>query len=297
MVVDSKQICNAGSPYYCAALYPGSGPGAHTPTVTVDAGVSLALASLMPPTLPLLPQAAAAAAAAAFLPYQQAAAMCPAGPSGPPRAPLAPPRTSRSSAFTVEELLKDKRSASLREEESDVPAIVSSLYGPTPLHLPSHPNTHRLVPLAFPHPPTHIRPSALPKNHSPSLPLENPRHSPVSSTTTKSTFQSSTVPTTTSVSPSDSTRASRSSSPKVFPSLSSCTSPSLPHRLTPSPPSPESSLIVLPTRSSSSLSSSPSFIYSLQNSNTSKPQIGIKRPSDTKIKMITPSSYHLHNSQ
>ncbi|XP_063868205.1 uncharacterized protein LOC135104606 [Scylla paramamosain] len=278
-------------------MYPGSGVGAHTPTVTVDAGVSLALASLMPPTLPLLPHAAAAAAAAAFLPYQQAAVVCPAGPSGPPRPPLAPPRAPRPSAFTVEELLKDKRSASPGEEESDVPAIVSSLYGPAPLHLPLHPHSNAPVPLPFPHPPTHIRPSALHRNHSPPLPIENTRRSPAPSSPAKSTFQSSTVPTTTSVSPSNSSRA-RSYSPRVFPPLSSSASPSLPHRLTPSPASPQSNQLVLPTRSSSSLSPSPPSIYSLQNSNTSISQLGrVKRLSDTKVRIITPSSHHLHNSQ
>ncbi|XP_042218747.1 paired box pox-neuro protein-like [Homarus americanus] len=159
----------AGSPYYGAVLFPGSGVGSDVPTSTVgmDAGVSLALASLMPPTLPLLPHAAAAAAAAAALiPYhhhhhhqhhhQQGVSsdyVTP-GPSVsvaaqqlPPRhnllpRPLVPPRPPRTSVFTVEELLKDKRPASPEVEvRSHFPVIVSSLYG-TRAPPPSPPQPH-----------------------------------------------------------------------------------------------------------------------------------------------------------
>ncbi|XP_069995051.1 uncharacterized protein [Penaeus vannamei] len=153
-----------GSPYFAGALYPGSGPSSDAPAssvpVGVDAGVSLALASLMPPTLPLLPPAAAAAAAAAaaLMPYHphvsasqatsssvgvgsHMAALSARAQPPPPAArhlhcgpghssPAARPRGARTSAFTVEELLKDRRSPS--EDASarpHFPVIVSSLYG------------------------------------------------------------------------------------------------------------------------------------------------------------------------
>ncbi|XP_047491613.1 vegetative cell wall protein gp1-like [Penaeus chinensis] len=152
------------SPYYAASLYPGSGSSsdASAPSVPVgvDAGVSLALASLMPPTLPLLPPAAAAAAAAAaaLMPYHPHVSVSQATSSGmsvsshmaalsartqpPPHAarhlhcgpahspPAARPRVARTSAFTVEELLKDRRSPSADvSARPHFPVIVSSLYG------------------------------------------------------------------------------------------------------------------------------------------------------------------------
>lgn len=258
--------------------------------------MSLALASLMPPTLPLLPHAAAAAAAAAFLPYQQAAAVCPAGPSGHPRPPLAPPRAPRPSAFTVEELLKDKRSTSPGEEEADVPAIVSSLYGPAPLHLSLHADRTPHVPIPFPRAAPHIRASTLRRPHSPSLSLENPQQSPALSPPAKTTFQRSIVPASPSISPSNPTRASRSTSPKMFPLQSSSASPSLSNRLTPSPSRPQSPRLplALPPHSSSSVSQSSPPIYSFHTTlSSSIPQhVRVKRLSDTKVRIITPSSQH-----
>ncbi|KAK7070250.1 hypothetical protein SK128_014764 [Halocaridina rubra] len=145
-----------GSSYYAAALYPGSSGSGDVPTSTVgmgmDPGVSLALASLMPPTLPLLPHAAAAAAAAAALmPYhpQMASSISNPGPSAHIRPPSPRPqipvphrhllhncpparqRLPRTSTFTVEELLKDKRPLSPRPNSNinHFPVIVSSLYG------------------------------------------------------------------------------------------------------------------------------------------------------------------------
>ncbi|XP_068220437.1 uncharacterized protein [Palaemon carinicauda] len=147
------------SPYYAAALYPGSSGSGDVPTSTagmgMDTGVSLALASLMPPALPLLPHAAAAAAAAAALmPYhhhQVTPSYSNPGPSAhvrslsprpqPPNlaqrnpnhinCPPIRPRPARTTSFTVEELLKDKRPPSPRDisHNSSFPVIVSSLYG------------------------------------------------------------------------------------------------------------------------------------------------------------------------
>ncbi|XP_037779094.1 vegetative cell wall protein gp1-like [Penaeus monodon] len=153
-----------GSPYYSASLYPGSASSSDASASSVpggvDAGVSLALASLMPPTLPLLPPAAAAAAAAAaaLMPYHPHVSASQATSSSmgvgshmaalsartqppPPAArhlhcgpahspPAARPRVARTSAFTVEELLKDRRSPSADvSARPHFPVIVSSLYG------------------------------------------------------------------------------------------------------------------------------------------------------------------------
>ncbi|XP_050699125.1 uncharacterized protein LOC126986799 [Eriocheir sinensis] len=189
--------------------------------------MSLALASLMPPSLPLLPHAAAAAAAAAFLPYQQAAAVCPAGPSGLPRHLHGPSRAPRPSAFTVEELLKDKRSSS-PVQDTDVPAIVSSLYGPAPMAFPPPHTAHFSLPL--PCLPPHLRPPAPRNTRSPPLPPDPPRRPPAPSPPVRPPYHRHLAPANPATSPADSPRAPRPSSPKMIIRRPSSPSPALPHR-------------------------------------------------------------------